>query len=632
NGEIEGYIPNTYFSPASIYQDTVSGYLWQITTPGVLGSGSAPVGGWPAAPTVATKTDVVSIAINSSTGVITVIVAANTLFTQGATVTMLGLTPSSFLNGAPLVVTSATATSNTFTAAYPYPVNYNATEVTGYILSGDSTTTVADGTAIWTAIQTPTLTNSWQADYAYVPGTYIKAPNGPGNPNAFWLLRTNQGASGVGQPSIHVAGGPVLYGYTSHGTNGNVSIAPGASVAETITWQSGGASNKISSLLFDYYHLSSAYIWNTPISGNNVVGTPYQIEGTNSWTWAAVYPITIPSAGQYTFNCLHSDGAFYAFQPINGSGGTAVKNTGAYNNTIGPSATIKNSYPSLCGTNNFTTAPASTVLTNDTSTWTFTEPGVYILEIDWVADSSGDCKMSFTCNSLNIAIEPQISNDATGTNAAIPSWSQFLPAGTGATYNSTQDEIYFAQTASDSGGQFVWNNIGLVSTFTRIPGIYYTLPGQAIVDTFSDEEGAYATGYTGTTPPSWSTQPNTVVLDPNTPLSWINEGAVPIPALAAGKISALSTQGWIWALALVNTLDNTVSNIGPLSAQSGPLVNAAPTLAPGSGLEVSLIDPRAGYVAIFRTADGQPTELLIPNFGNTFYTVPLSQYLLNGYV
>ena len=633
NGEISGYVPNTYFSPASIYQDP-TGYLWQITTPGILSSTSNALFAWPATPTVATKTNVVSIAISSSTGVITVTVANNTLFTLGSIVTMLGLEPSSFLNGVPLTVTSGTATALTFTAAYPYPTDYTATEVSGYTFSGG--TTVADGTAIWTAIQTPTLTNSWQPDYAYVAGTYIKAPNGTGGQPAYWLLRTNQGTAGIGQPTIHnVGGSPILYGYNSIGVNYNVSLttALAASPAETIPWQSGGAPNHISSLLWNYYHYSNNYLHSTPISGNDVVGTEYQIEETTCHTFIAIIPITIPSAGTYTFNLAHPDGALYAFQNDNGVGGTAVKNTGTFSPAPGEaSATIKNSYPNPCGTNNFTSAPATGNVTNDTSTWTFSAPGVYMLEIDFLCVQANEQSVDFTCNSLNIASEPQISNDASGPNTAIPAWSEFLPAGTTATYNAAQDEIYFAQTASDAGGQFIWNNIGLVSTFVRIPGIMYTLPGQKIVDTFSDEEGAYQTGYTGTTAPAWSTAPNTVVLDPNTPLSWINEGAVPIPALAAGKITALSTQGWLWAIALVNTLDNTVSNIGPLSAASGPLVNASPSFAPGAGLSTSLIDPQVDYVAIFRTADGFPTELLIPNFGNTIYTVPLSQYLLNGYV
>jgi hypothetical protein len=626
NGSVSGYVPDTYFSPASIYQDTVSGYLWQISTPGIVGSGTAPSGGWPASPSVALKTSVVSLAITSSTSTIVVTVPYATPLT--GTVTMLGLEPASFLNGVPLLITSSTHT--TFTATYAYPVDYSVTiQSAGYVFSGG--TTVADGAAIWTCIQTPTLTNAWQADYTYTPGTYIKAPNGPGGAPAFWLLRTNQGTSGIGQPTINVAGSPVMYGYTSRGTNGNVSLTyPATSPGETFDFASGGSAGHVASLLFYYDHFSDAYLYCTPISGAAIVGASYEVEAaTPSWTFAAVYPITIPTAGTYTFSMQHNGGGMYAFKPTNGAGGSCTRTTGSFSPSAGQTTTIYGGYPTPCGTNNYASASLAAALANDISSWTFTAPGVYLLEIDWIAAQTGTANnMSFLCNGLNLAIEPTVSG------ATAPPWSVFLPAGIGATYNGVTDEIYFAQTASDSNGQYVWNNIGLVSTFDRtsMVGIYYTLPGTPIVDTFSDEEGAYATGSTGTTAPAWSTTPNTVVLDPNTPLSWINEGAVPIPATAAGKITATSAQGWIWALALVNTLDNTVSNIGPLSVQSGPLVNAAPTFAPGSGLATSEIDPQADYVAIFRTADGQPLELLLAGFGNTIYTVPLNQYLLNGYI
>src|SRR5699024_5818 len=44
------------------------------------------------------------------------------------------------------------------------------------------------------------------------------------------------------------------------------------------------------------------------------------------------------------------------------------------------------------------------------------------------------------------------------------------------------------------------------------------------------------------------------------------------------------------------------------------------------------IDTQADYVAIFRTTDGLTTPFLIPGAGNSIYTIPLTQYLQNGYV
>jgi hypothetical protein len=97
-------------------------------------------------------------------------------------------------------------------------------------------------------------------------------------------------------------------------------------------------------------------------------------------------------------------------------------------------------------------------------------------------------------------------------------------------------------------------------------------------------------------------------------------------------ITALSQQGWLYWIALVNTLDQTVSNLSPVSAQTGPINKGQIAIAAGSGLDAASIDPQADYVAIFRTTDGFSTPLLIPGFVNSPYTVPLAQYMRNGYV
>lgn len=650
NGQVSGYVPDTYFSPASIYLDP-NGNLYQITTPGKLRIGSAPAGGWPASPTAAKLTDVVTITVESAYSLVEVTFEEiASAFTVGEIITMQNLVPTSFLNGVPLtVVDSGTLhasdpTTTSFWAVYAYATSFTAPQTAGTILYGG--TIVADGAANWTCIQLEAVTHAWQADYAYQNGTYIQAPNGPGGQPAFWLLRTNQANNGTGQPAIVGTNipAPIVYGYNKHITDGNFSVQGAPSPTDTYDWTSGTPSyngNKWQSLLFDYYQLNNQYLWNTPISGNNVVGTPYQVNETGSSQFAVVVPLFIPAAGPYTFSMDHVDGGFFGFETdAQSGGGTASRTTGTFLDSQGLTGSAYLDIPSsqLAGTNNFTAPPSPGSVTTDISTWTFTAPGIYMLEIDWCAGSpssggppSPSDKMYFTCNSTNIAIQPQVSGTTASFNP--PGWGPFVAAGTNATWNAAQDEIYFGVTAPDSGGQWVWNNIGLVSNFVRNPdGVYYTLPGQIIVDTNSSEEGAYCTGITGNTAPTWTGSLNTVTLDPNVPLSWINEGTVPTPAISAGKISAFSKQGWIWALALVNTLDNTVSNIGPVSLSSGPVTNASPTFAPGSGLNAASIDPQADYVAIFRTADGFSTELLIPGDGNTIYTVPLSQYLLNGYI
>ena len=102
-----------------------------------------------------------------------------------------------------------------------------------------------------------------------------------------------------------------------------------------------------------------------------------------------------------------------------------------------------------------------------------------------------------------------------------------------------------------------------------------------------------------------------------------------------GTLTALGPQGFVYGIALVNTLDNTVSNLGPTNEINGvgiEIVGGKIYFAPGAGLNVNAIDPQADYVAIFRTAANGSIELLVPSNGNTVYTVPLVQYLNYGYL
>jgi hypothetical protein len=112
-------------------------------------------------------------------------------------------------------------------------------------------------------------------------------------------------------------------------------------------------------------------------------------------------------------------------------------------------------------------------------------------------------------------------------------------------------------------------------------------------------------------------------------LNWINEGPIPPITPAAGAIVATTDQGWLYWVALVNTLDNTVSNLSPVSIGTGP-VNGNVTIPAGSGL--TTFDPQADYVAIFRSTDGGAIPLLVPGLGNSYWTLPLTTYLQDGFV
>ena len=102
--------------------------------------------------------------------------------------------------------------------------------------------------------------------------------------------------------------------------------------------------------------------------------------------------------------------------------------------------------------------------------------------------------------------------------------------------------------------------------------------------------------------------------------------------------------GYRYSVALVNSLDNTVSNGSPMSAVTGNFIGSqgiflAPgaglppiTRAPHSALSNTVIDTQSDYVAIFRTTDGQSVPFLIPGQNGQTWTVSLSSYLNNGYL
>ena len=187
---------------------------------------------------------------------------------------------------------------------------------------------------------------------------------------------------------------------------------------------------------------------------------------------------------------------------------------------------------------------------------------------------------------------------------------------------------------------YTWMPLGSTSTFVAVGSTLYTLPGSGIVvntSTFLP----YGTGISGATIPTAiftiASTPGSVTTKDGTVgnLQWINTGSSTAPTSTPGKITATSTQGFIYGIALVNTLDNTVSNMSPTNAINGvgiQVKNGEIVFAPGEGLDLNNIDPQADYVAIYRTTDGGSIELLIPSGGNTNYTVPLVQYLEYGYV
>lgn len=184
-------------------------------------------------------------------------------------------------------------------------------------------------------------------------------------------------------------------------------------------------------------------------------------------------------------------------------------------------------------------------------------------------------------------------------------------------------------TVVDTSGNQTWWNIGPVADFQWHASVNYSTQ-TFIIDINSNKELPFEAGVSGTVLPTFSTLLFGLTFDlPN--LVWMNDGTV--GNTPEGTVSTFNG-GWSYVVALVNTLDDTVSNASPPSLGTGNFFSATGVFISG-GLP-SVIDPQADYVAIFRTQDGGATYFLIPppasGNGNTEYTLPLSQYLADGFI
>ena len=197
---------------------------------------------------------------------------------------------------------------------------------------------------------------------------------------------------------------------------------------------------------------------------------------------------------------------------------------------------------------------------------------------------------------------------------------------------SSVDFPFLTQTDDNT---VVWLNAGFTTSYEWTPNTNYTLPNTIINvpvtingTQVNESYFPYSPGISGLTEPNF-TYTMLITPDGSGLLGWGLNGASLVSS--AGGLSTFNG-GWRYVIALVNTLDNTVSNATPLSVATGNFQDiAGVTIPPGDGLPaLAAIDPQADYVAIFRTTDGESTPFLIPGV-STVYTLTLADYIKYGY-
>lgn len=472
--------------------------------------------------------------------------------------------------------------------------NGNVQQVTTPGLSGSSAPTWAtvvgntttDGTVVWTMLQTA-ASLTWAAGTHYAAGAFIVG-NASGQNCLFQL-----------QPKVV----PYL--------NGTISV---------VGWNStsSGSFNKVyPAPAGDFTFTSPSLDW----AGNTGQNTQMKVKdgaghttGTTdtghyeNWEAAITGTLHVPVAGQYSIQLNHDDGAFMAF------GGAAQKISGGFFDPLNHTQTAVLGLTQMFGQNNSGSQQVTAV-------WNFPTAGDYPFEINWTNWEHASL-MNVLINNKQIANLTSQQDISGPTQPIWPAWStSYAP-----NYPTVSE---YSTGTTDGANLYTWQNLGPVADYTWQAKINFTLADTTIIDSNGNTESPYRTGITGTTEPTFATGLNQLTND-NPNLIWLNIGQASAPS--PGTVSTFNG-GWVYAIALVNTLDDTVSNCGQVSPATGNFIGASGvSLAAGSGLpDPSQIDPQADYVAIFRSTDGQPTPFLIPGNGNSIYTIPLSQYLQNGY-
>jgi hypothetical protein len=489
------------------------------------------------------------------------------------------------------------------------------------------TTTVTDGGVTWLNVSSTFSSNSTWSPSTVFPVDHLIVANAAGT-NSLFQLQPNPYPTFEEVLGVYVTAN--FYPHNSGTYDGSCELRnpvdgpnnPGVAPYGLVATANGN------SVLFNPGQISSItdpLQWATLSAAGDITGytVPYIHATPGNYTMVVFGTFSVPVAGQYSFTIFHNDGMFWGIGP---SGGSQPARISGPTNCPAPVATLTalQGYPVL-GANNVTGASQDTFVIN------FPVAGNFPFEIDFAkSDTSIPQFLALYCNGQTPVPGPA----ETGTTA--PNWPAFSTsfAPNYATVSEMNDAgmstLNTGGTLSTGGngpGPLSWANLGPITDAVWAAGVTYTLPDTTITDPNNNTEAPFRAGITGSTVPTFATGVNQLTLD-NPNLIWINQG--PGPAPPPGTLSAFNG-GYIYYVALVNSLTDTVSNASPASTATGNFIGAAGVQITGGLPPLANIDPQADYVAIFRTTDGLTTPFLISGTTNAIWTIPLPDYIVNGY-
>jgi hypothetical protein len=585
---------NTFYSIASVIIDT-NGNLQQVTTSGTAGS-SAPT--WNTSPGGTTTDGTVTWTLIETASQLNWV--ANTAYVPPITINS---------------VAGSIGSSAVYTGIVTGGAS-NALAGNTYLITGFPDL-ANNGIFLCTASSTTTLTlsnanavaqNATEVGLAVQQNTIQYVLGNAAGVNSLFKLTPSALPTLVGNVSAYLYAGP------TSGPVGSFTLTYPTSTGSALA-----SYTSLNSLQFAGAPLGTGatLTWDTINGAGETTGTTIPFPSyTNSYQLIILATLNIQQAGNYTFNISHHDGMIW------GIGGGATLISGTSYNPIGQTQTAANGYPIFGGTNApglegggsydpTTNTWSGAPVYDDTFVVNFATPGQYTMEFNYSYWYHSGQQFTVQINGQSVPNGTPISGNAT------PSWPGFSTS-------------YAPNYATAQDGALTWSNIGPATDYIWAASKGFTLPSTIITDTNGYFEAPFRSGYTSSTKPTFNTGLNSLTND-NPNLIWINEGLA--SSLPSGSLSTFNG-GWEYCLALVNSLDNTVSNCTPLSASTGNFVGLSSiNLAPGDGLPaLANIDPQCDYVDIFRTTDGGATPFLIPGVNNEpQYTISLADYIQNGY-
>jgi len=477
----------------------------------------------------------------------------------------------------------------------------------------------------WTMIASAAML-TWQASTFYPTGSFLVA-TASGTPCLFQSSAPttpylNGTVSAFVYPCPHASGPPGDFGVgTWNGLNTyNGATNPSGMAFPTSTGLAAASASNLTG--FDFAITpggSGVFQWDTIDSTGATTGTTNPFPGFNENLFIAVLgTLTFATPGNYTISVTHGDGLVWGI----GGNATFVSGSIAQNLAVAGTTTSINGYPILPAGSNLNVTANSGNAWIDTYVINIPTAGDYPVEWNLGRWDKNNAGLSVTINGSPIPSSQPTGGGVSGTIE--PTWPAF----------TTADAPLYASVRDPLTGSLQWNNIGPAADFVWAAAQHFTLPNTSIVDSNNNIEAPFRTGYTAASggAPTWSTGLDSLTSD-NPNLIWINLGPNGNPPV--GTITTLNG-GWVYAVSLVNTLDDTVSNATKISAPTGNFTNAQGVfLPPGDGLPpLANIDPQADFVAIWRSTDGQVTPFLIPSTSTDYsapVTISLHDYLLNGY-